>query len=486
MGQSTSTVNNCPMSLSPVFVSDDVLADEIAISSHGDYTKDIPDDCLAYVFQFLAGGDRSRCSLVCKRWLRVEGQSRYRLSLNARAGILSLVPSLFERFDSVSKLSLRCDRKSFSLNDEALAMISVLCRKITRLKLHGCRQITDLGMAVLAQNCKSLKKVSFGSCTFGAKGMNAVLDQCSALEELSIKRLRGIYNGNELIRPSAAASSLKSICLKDLVNGQIYEPLVIGCKELRTLRIIRCFGDWDKVLGMIGSENSLLTEIRLEKLQVSDLALVAISKCLKIEILHMVKTAECSNSGIVSVAASCKQLRKLRIDGWRMNRIGDEGLIAIGKHCLNLQELVLIGVNATHLSLTAIAANCRKLERLALCGSLSIGDSEIACIAAKCLALKKLCIGGCAISNVGIEAIAWGCPSLIKVKVKKCRGVSTRAMDWLQGRRASLVVNFDSTSEMEVQDSSGNDAGGEESGMDFSFLSEVVVLADGRREALAG
>ncbi|KAL0719216.1 hypothetical protein Bca4012_068540 [Brassica carinata] len=62
----------------------------------------------------------------------------------------------------------------------------------------------------------------------------------------------------------------------------------------------------------------------------------------------------------------------------RTKRIGDEGLMALAKHCLLLQEPVLIGVDATHASLSAIASNCKKLERLALCGSGVIGDVEMA------------------------------------------------------------------------------------------------------------
>ncbi|KAF6157183.1 hypothetical protein GIB67_041644 [Kingdonia uniflora] len=127
------------------------------------------------------------------------------------------------------------------------------------------------------------------------------------------------------------------------------------------------------------------------------------------------------NATLVSIANRCKLLRKLRIDGWKTNRIGDEGLITIAKRCPNLQELVLIGVNPTLLSLGLLGANCQNLQRLALCASETIGDAEICCIASKCMALKKLCIKGCPISDHGMEALALGCPNLVKVKVKKCR-----------------------------------------------------------------
>ncbi|VVB18224.1 unnamed protein product [Arabis nemorensis] len=413
-----------------------------------DFTGDLPDECLAYVFQFLGAGDRKRCSLVCKRWLFVDGQNRHRLSLDARDEIFSFITSMFSRFDSVTKLALRCDRKSVSLSDEALGMISVRCLNLTRVKLRGCREITDLGMEEFARNCRNLKKVSVGSCNFGAKGVNSMLKHCKLLEELSVKRLRGIHEAAELIQlpgaGSGSSSSLRSICLKELVNGQVFEPLVVSTKTLKTLKIIRCLGDWDKVLQTIGYGNSSLSEIHLERLQVSDIGLSAISKCSNVETLHIVKTPECSNFGLIDVARRCKMLRKLHIDGWRTNMIGDEGLIAVAKYCLNLQELVLIGVHATHMSLAAIATNCEKLERLALCGSKTIGDTEIACIAKKCGALKKFCIKGCPVSDLGIEALAGGCPNLVKLKVKKCKVVTGEIGEWLREQRKTLVVSMDS------------------------------------------
>ncbi|KAJ7944465.1 F-box protein [Quillaja saponaria] len=431
-----------------------------------DYTSYLPDDCLAGIFHYLSSGDRAFCSVVCKRWLRVDGQSRHRLSLKAKAEILDLLPALFVRFDSVTKLALRCDRKSIGINDDALILISCRCRNLTRLKLRGCREITDVGMTAIAKNCKSLKKLSCGSCTFGAKGMNAVLDNCTDLEELSVKRLRGVHDGAELISAGTAASSLKSICLKELVNGQSFGPLLIGAKKLKTLKLIRCLGDWDEILEAMGNLSTGLTELHLEKVQVSDVGLLGISNCLKLETLRIVKTPECSNFGLVSVAEHCKQLRKLHIDGWRTNRIGDEGLIAVAKHCPNLQELVLIGIFPTSLSLLALASNCQRLERLALCGIGTIGDTEIEFIAAKCVALKKLCIKGCPVSDSGIEALALGCPNLVKIKVKKCRRVTSEVADWLRERRSSLVINFDE-GEIEPLDGSSSDAGAQESGMEF-------------------
>ncbi|KAI9118567.1 hypothetical protein K1719_010899 [Acacia pycnantha] len=441
-----------------------VLADDCDDSRHEvadsvpDFISDLPDECLACIFQSLSSADRNRCSLVCRRWLRIEGQSRHRLSLNSPSDLLPVIPSLFSRFDSVTKLALKCDRRSVSIGDEALILISGRCPNLTRLKLRACRELTDAGMGAFAKNCKGLKKLSCGSCTFGSKGMNAVLDNCPALEELSVKRLRGITDAAaaEPIGPGVAASSLKTICLKELYNGQCFGSLILGSKNLRTLKLFRCSGDWDKLFQLLADGVPSMVEVHLERLQISDIGLVAISNCSNLEILHLVKTPECTNLGLAAIADRCKLLRKLHIDGWKANRIGDEGLMGVARCCPNLQELVLIGVNPTKASLEMLASNCHNLERLALCGSDTVGDGEISCIAAKCIALKKLCIKSCPVSDHGMEALASGCPNLVKVKVKKCKGVTLEGADWLRLSRASLAVNLD-TGETEHQDASASD-----------------------------
>ncbi|KAK1423417.1 hypothetical protein QVD17_18720 [Tagetes erecta] len=446
-----------------------------SLSTTIDFTSEIPDECLSIVFHFLTAVDRRRCSLVCRRWLLVEGQSRHRLALNAHSDLVPFIPSLFTRFDSVTKLALRCDRRSISIGDDGLILISIRCPNLTRLKLRGCREITELGMSTLGKNCKSLKKFSCGSCMFGVKGINAFLVSCCSLEELSVKRLRDVTDGGAaepigMNGIGSAASSLKSICLKELYNGQLFGPLITGAKKLKTLKLLRCLGDWDRLLEAVAGSDSenCLVEVHLDRLQVSDVGLSALSNCVNLEILHIVKTPECTNAGVVAVAEHCRYLRKLHIDGWRTNRIGNEGLIAIAKHSVNLQELVLIGVNPSLVSIEAIATNCLKLERLALCGSETIADGEISCIASKCVALKKLCIKGCPVSDEGIEAFAWGCPNLVKIKVKKCKNVTGEVGDWLRARRGSLVVSLDACEvETEPVDASASDGGVQEDVVEF-------------------
>ncbi|KAI5069262.1 hypothetical protein GOP47_0015563 [Adiantum capillus-veneris] len=400
-----------------------------------DYTAWLPDECLAFMFQKLGTLDRNQCSLVCKRWHVVEAQGRQRLALVAHADVVPYLPSIFTRFDHITKLALRGDRKVLGISDKGLFLIGHHCTHLVKLKMKGCKEITDDGIDLFARaSGATLRKLACGSCNFGARGVNSIVKHCSALEDLTLKRLRGL-----------------------------------GSKNLHTLMICRNPGNWDKLLDIITEHVHGLVELHMERLQISDRGLQAVSRCSRLEVLFVVRTPDCTNYGLSAIAEGCKQLKKLHIDGWKLSQTGDEGLSALATKCRELQELVLIGINATAASLDLMASNCLSLERLAICNSESVGDLELSCIAAKCRALRKLCIKGCSISDQGMRGLAHGCPRLIKVKVKKCRGITWQSAVWLQVHRPPLVLSLDCEAP-ETPDILG------ESEESFEDVQEVVII----------
>ncbi|OAY71157.1 F-box protein At1g47056-like [Ananas comosus] len=453
-----------------------------------DHTAELPDELLAVIFHGLGPGDRNRCALVCRRWLGVEGQSRRRIAVDARAALLEAAPALFgRRFCAVSRLALRCDRRSDSIGDAALAAVALRCPALTRLKLRSCRSLSDSGMSGLAAAAPALRKLSVASCSFGAPGVLAVLRGCPLLEELSLKRLRGLDSplllfddddddsAGDTAAPAPASSSLRSICFKELYNAQCFAPLILGAPNLKSLKLFRCSGDWDPLLEALPAAAPALAEVHLEKLQVSDRGLAALALCADLHVLHLVKTPECTDAGLAPLLARCRRLRKVHLDGWKTNRIGDPSLSALARACPDLQELVLIGVNPTARSLEPVAANCRALERLALCGCDTFGDAELACVAAKCAALKKLCVKGCPVTDVGLGALADGCPKLVKVKIKKCRGVTPECAEWLRTVRSSLAINLDTDlSAAELQEGSVSESGVLEDDGDDKLVPDTV------------
>ncbi|MCO5584096.1 hypothetical protein L7F22_038019 [Adiantum nelumboides] len=408
---------------------------------HCDLTLQLSDESLACVFQKLSPKDRNVCSLVCKRWHRAESKARDRLSLKAHHSLNTALLPLFSRFEYVSCLSLKCSRKESSIDDDALFMVGQHCKHLTRLKLKSCKAITDYGIGQFAKACGSLKKFSCASCGFGSNGLNMLLQNCPKLVDLSVKRLRRLRDNPEAIFPGAG--KLQRLCLKEIMSAHLFGTLIAGSKNINTLVLARNPGLWDQFFELIAGHLSELVELHVETLNMGDIALKALSRCSKLEILHVAKVADCSDYGYAAIANGCRNLRKLHIDDRKTGRIGDEGLLAFGRHSFELQELVLIGASVSVRSLALIASNCVKLERMALCNSKAVGDEELMCIAEKFGSLRKLCIKNCPISDHGLAAFACGCPSLLKVKAKKCKDITTASATWLQMNRASLVVELD-------------------------------------------
>ncbi|PWA60297.1 VIER F-box protein 2 [Artemisia annua] len=410
-----------------------------------DYANSLPDECLALIFTFLTTtNDRNISSLVSRRWLQIEAQTRTHLSLNAKSDLHPFIPSIFTRFNSLTHLVLR-NNDSISINDDDMILITSMSPNLTRLKISECEQLTDSGMAVFTKNCKELKEFSCAYCRFSDLGMFELLDNCCKLEVLHVKRSfdkPGVGARRAKFRAGGAVNTLKVIKLTNVFNERLFTPLISCCKNLKSLKMIWCGGKMGRALEKIRDDNCL-AEVYLDNVNVSDVGVSSLAKCRDLIELN-IKSSRCTDVGLISIAENCRALKKLYVGHYLFrNEIGDEGLIALGKHCVNLEELVLIGVNATYVSLEVIAANCQNLVRLELCHIDTITDVELMCIVEKCVALKILRIEECGVSNNGIEALGLGCPNLVNLNVIKCRKVTREVGDLLREKRGSLVVKVD-------------------------------------------
>ncbi|XP_039160380.1 F-box protein SKIP2 [Eucalyptus grandis] len=460
MGQvpscSSSSSSSC-RSLSAVATVDGHARDASSAADRFDLTLGLPDECLASVFALLGSDDRGSCSLVCRRWHLVDARSRQRLALVARSEIAPSLPPLLRRFGSVSVLSLKCSRKLVSIGDEALARVAASLPSLKKLKLKGCVDVSDDGLRAFSlRRPPALEKVSLAACGFGARGIVSLLCNCPSLRDLTLKRLRKLdaqstplsidayYDRDDDDAANDANASkkkkkrvdfqLERLCIKDLHNARLFIPLLCSSKPLKSLVVCR-------LTAIAGS-------------------------CPDLDTLYLSRVTDCSDEGLSAIAGSCKKLRKLHIDAWTRfggRTIGEEGIAALAAKCSRLQELVLMGIPIKAPSLGLLASNCPCLERVALCNTDSVGDQEMEAIAAKFGAMKKLCIKNCPITARGIEAVVAGCAGLVKLKVKRCRGIGQESVSHLRGRRGGLVISVDAGS-LVFDGAEGGGAGTENEG----------------------
>ncbi len=126
----------------------------------------------------------------------MDASTRHRLSLDAHAALGYIAQRIFARFMAITKLTLRCAQGSGtdSLSDDgARHVVAVLLsERLARLKLRGLRQLSDDGFVSLAGVTPVIRKLSVASISFGPKAFVTVLRSCPLLEDLSVKRLRGL------------------------------------------------------------------------------------------------------------------------------------------------------------------------------------------------------------------------------------------------------------------------------------------------------
>ncbi|KAH7842317.1 hypothetical protein Vadar_003909 [Vaccinium darrowii] len=191
---------------------------EEAMIGSQDYMSRLPDDCLAAVFNFLCSDDRKNVSIVSKRMLKVEAQSRRRLTLNPARSDLIGFGSVLSRFKSVTELVLRCvDRRPADV-DDALILIGKHCGnkikelvliglnfsciglgsvfalfpKLEGLAMYDCKTLGDVKISCIASKCVGLKKLRIKGCAVTDEGIKAFCWGCPNLVEIKVNKCSGV------------------------------------------------------------------------------------------------------------------------------------------------------------------------------------------------------------------------------------------------------------------------------------------------------
>ncbi|XP_047955528.1 F-box protein At5g51370-like isoform X2 [Salvia hispanica] len=225
----------------------------------------------------------------------------------------------------------------------------------------------DIGVAILAEGCKNLRRVVLMNVS--EEGLSCLAKECELLQEMELHNcgdfaLRGIYN----------CKNLQILKLNGNVNG-VYDSVVSdigltilaqGCSRLVKLELVGCEGSYDGIKA-IGQCCQMLEELTICDQRMEGGWLSALSYCRNLKSLSFQSCKKIDeNPGLDEHLGSCMILEELHLRKCHMQ--DKQGVKALFVVCQSIRELVLEDCWGLDDSVFAAATIFRSIRSLSLKG----------------------------------------------------------------------------------------------------------------------
>uniref|UniRef100_A0A1D1Z617 EIN3-binding F-box protein 1 n=1 Tax=Anthurium amnicola TaxID=1678845 RepID=A0A1D1Z617_9ARAE len=189
--------------------------------------------------------------------------------------------------------------------------------------------------------------------------------------------------------------------------------------------------------------------------------------CPLLEKLDLCRCPLISDKGISAIAMKCPRLSSLMIESCQ--KIGNEGLRAIGQWCPNLKSVsivdsVIVGdrgvaglvsfassslqkiklerLTITDVSLAVIGLYGKAVTELVFSNLPKVGDKGFWVMGSShgLQKLKSFTIASCGVTDVGVVAVAKGCPLLKQLCLQRCIQLSDAGLKGLAAAASSLEI----------------------------------------------
>eukprot|EP00899_Mesostigma_viride_P007280 jgi/Mesvir1/16553/Mv10094-RA.1 len=188
----------------------------------------------------------------------------------------------------------RRDWREVQLRDDGLEAVLRNCLQLKTLGLMDCQGLTDAGIRMVGDSCKSLRelRLQVSRDCFTARGLAAMAPHLGALERLN------------------ASGS-------DAVTDVSLLALASHCRWLKVVDVSQCRVGDQGVIALVGRNRRLTTlNVGHSGPGLTDAGLMAISDaCTQLRELDISGCAGVTTAGIMAVATKCKTLRVLDIRG---------------------------------------------------------------------------------------------------------------------------------------------------------------------------
>ncbi|KAK4558631.1 hypothetical protein RGQ29_008080 [Quercus rubra] len=458
-----------------------------------------PEEVLEHVFSFIERDkDRNAISTVCQSWYEIERWSRRRVFVGNCYAVSPAI--LIKRFPDVRCLELKGKPHfaDFNLVPEGwgayvapwIAAASSAYPWLEEIRLKRM-VIPDDSLELISKSFKNFKVLVLSSCEgFSTEGLAAIAANCRNLRELDLRESEvedlNQSSGHWLSHFPDNYTSLVSLniaCLNSEVSFTALERLVGRCPNLRTLRLNRAvpldrlaillhrapqlveLGTGEAsdlrpdVLSNLLGAFSRLTSLNLSyaaTIQSSDL-IKLVSQCQNLQKLWVLDYIE--DLGLEALAASCKDLRELRVFpsepfGVEPNvLLTEQGLVSVSEGCPKLHSVLYFCRQMSNDALRTIARNRPNMTRFRLCIieprtpdylTLESLDMGFGAIVEHCNDLRRLSLSGLLTdrvfeyigtygkklemlsvafagdSDLGLHHILSGCENLRKLEIRDC------------------------------------------------------------------
>ncbi|OQR95840.1 hypothetical protein THRCLA_07525 [Thraustotheca clavata] len=230
------------------------------------------------------------------------------------------------------------------IGDLALATLAAGCWMIETFLLARCPNVTDAGIAKIAQCCKGLTYIDVSECQhvgeFGDKALSELGRQCKNLKHLDLFGCRHV----------------RDMGIQAIAKGcpQLTTLKLTGCRDVSSLSI--------KELALLCHELTHLSLAGCVKTKNDDLILLSQS-CRKLVWLDISGSPTLSNKGIAALAKNCQALEHLNLSDCQ--HISDKVLQTIGAHLGSLTSLSLVNCpRITEDGIDTLTEACKKLFTL--------------------------------------------------------------------------------------------------------------------------
>ncbi|XVF79829.1 hypothetical protein PTKIN_Ptkin15bG0021200 [Pterospermum kingtungense] len=391
-----------PLSASPPLKPDSTL---LSLNPPApDYTSLLSDEQLLRIFSKLPVSQRFSNSLVCKRWLSLNGGLVRSLKVKEWAFVVS--GRVFYRFPNLTDLDLvgsciqtpksSCilvTHKTMSVHVDDSFVPSGFLKKTALLPLNSL----DQGLELVAEKYPNLQRlVAIGA---SEKGLLRIGEGCSTLQELQLHCC-----GDMALKGISGIKNLQVVKLIGFVDG-FYNSVVSdigltllaqGCRRLVKLELCGCEGSYDGIKA-IGQCCQMLQELSLCDHRMDGGWLAGLCFCGNLKTLRL---------------KSCKSIDK---------RPGaDEHLGS----CLTLEELHLHRCQIRDKqSVKALFLVCENVRDIVLRDCWGLEDDVIG-LASMCRRVKLLSLEGCSLVTIkGLESVVLSWKELQRLRVMSCNNI---------------------------------------------------------------